>query len=179
MESQLPIEYLPERPTSYLLHGSKLRPNLLEPGHVLTAYPSLFLLEILTVGKDGLPAIVAACQLTWQEWFVLLPVIASYPDFCPYNVMHAAFNKACITEENIVEAQEILNSATASKKWDAEVRPLRNVLSRARLKIQAAFHLDVYSIFETGYLLHATSAHSSRKEETTPCRERNVECVAV
>ena len=177
--SQLPIEYLPERPTSYLLRGSKLRPNLLEPGHVLTAYPSLFLLEILTVGKDGLPTIVAACQLTWQEWFVLLPVIASYPDFCPYNVLHAAFNKACITEENIVEAQEILNSATESKKWDAEVRPLRNVLSRARLKIQAAFHLDVYSIFETGYLLHATSAHSSRKGETAPCRERNVECVAV
>jgi hypothetical protein len=36
--------------------------------------------------------------------------------------------------------------------WDEEMRPLRTMLSRARLKLQE-MGLDIVSLFETGYLL--------------------------
>jgi hypothetical protein len=40
--------------------------------------------------------------------------------------------------------------------WDHEMRPLRNVLSRTRLKIKD-FGMDILSILETGYILMVTA----------------------
>ncbi len=36
--------------------------------------------------------------------------------------------------------------------WDQEMRPVRNVLSRTRLKMRT-FGFDISSILETGYIL--------------------------
>jgi len=45
-----------------------------------------------------------------------------------------------------------LHEAQVEGIWDQEMRPVRNVLSRARLKMRA-FRIEISSILETGYIL--------------------------
>ncbi len=72
---------------------------------------------------------------------LLLPLLEQYPHYCPYEVLWASFH-----------ARTRLQWAREEGYWDEEMRPLRNMLSRARLKLQE-MGLDIVSLFETGYLL--------------------------
>jgi hypothetical protein len=84
--------------------------------------------------------IVYPQQFTNSEIYVFRPLLESYPHFCPYEVLLASFNSDHITEQ----AQEL-------GVWDQEMRPMRNVLSRTRLKIHT-FGIDIFSILVTAYV---------------------------
>lgn len=91
-------------------------------------------------------------QFTDAEISLLLPLLTSFPDYCPYEVLFANFYKGNTEESTVDRARKKLYEALEEGIWDYEMRPLRNALSRTRLKIRA-MGLDVTAILETGYIL--------------------------
>jgi len=126
-------------------------PQLLPAGHTLALNLDLGTLSLLLPGPDG-PRLVAEQQFTDSELCVLQPLLEAYPHFCPYEVLLASFTNARVTDEEVARSRERLQGAQAGQAWDDAIRPVRNVLSRTRLKLHA-FHVDVRSILETGYVL--------------------------
>ena len=126
-------------------------PQLLPTGHTLALNRELGTLSLLLPGPDG-PRLVAEQQFTPSELCVLKPLLESYPHFCPYDVLLASFTSAAVTDEEVARSRERLQGAQQGQAWDDAMRPVRNMLSRTRLKLHA-FHIDVRSILETGYIL--------------------------
>jgi hypothetical protein len=62
-----------------------------------------------------------------------------------------------VTETTVARCRELLEEAQEEGVWDQEMRPVRNVLSRARLKMHS-FGIDIISVHETGYMLKRMSA---------------------
>jgi len=126
-------------------------PALLPAGHTLALNLDLGTLSLLLPGPDG-PRLVAQQQFTDSELCVLKPLLESYPHFCPYDVLLASFSSLRVTEREIARSRERLQEAQESGDWDQQMRPVRNVLSRTRLKIQF-LGINIHSILETGYVL--------------------------
>ncbi|TMD42709.1 MAG: hypothetical protein E6I90_12525, partial [Chloroflexi bacterium] len=102
-------------------------------------------------------------QFTNSEICVLKPLLESYPHFCPYEVLLANFNSGNVTEQAVDRCRERLQEAQEAGDWDQEMRPVRNVLSRTRLKMQT-FGIDIFSILETGYVLMFQSRRRQQRE---------------
>jgi hypothetical protein len=64
----------------------------------------------------------------------------------------ASFNNGRVNETTIARSRQRLQEAQESGIWDQEMRPVRNVLSRTRLKTRT-FGIEISSILETGYIL--------------------------
>jgi hypothetical protein len=137
-------------------------PDLLPPGHTLVLNARLGLLSHLALESDetSQPRLVAQEQFSASELSVLQPLLASYPDYCPYELLYASFNGTGTTERAIERARLRLHEAQFAGTWDYEMRPVRNILSRTRFKLRA-FRLDVRSILETGYLLKPLLGHTT------------------
>ena len=101
---------------------------------------------------EGRPLLVQQQQFTDGEMRVLLPLMEQFPYYCPYEVMFASFYKGNTNERNVARCRERLQEAMLEGIWDQEMRPVRNVLSRTRLKMRS-FGFDISSILETGYIL--------------------------
>src|SRR2546427_12851963 len=105
---------------------------------------------------------LAEQQFPNREIFVLKPLLESYPHFCPYEVLLASFNSGNVTEQAVDRCRERLQEAQEAGDWNQEMRPVRNVLSRTRLKMQT-FGIDIFSILETGYVLMFQSRRRQRE----------------
>lgn len=131
-------------------------PGLLDEQQVLAFNPQLGSLCLLASSSADAPRprLLAEQQFTEQEVCLLLPVLETYPLFCPYEVMLAHFNAKTVTTADIERCRKQLNRARAqgNGRWDVELRPVRNALSRARLKFRV-FGITFTSILETGYML--------------------------
>ncbi len=57
-----------------------------------------------------------------------------------------------MTDTTVERCRQRLQEAQEAGVWDQEMRPVRNVLSRTRLKTRA-FGIEISSILETGYIL--------------------------
>jgi hypothetical protein len=75
----------------------------------------------------------------------------------------ASFNSGHVTEQAIDRCRQRLQEAQEAGDWDQEMRPVRNVLSRTRLKMQN-FGIDIFSILETGYVLMLQSRRRQQRE---------------
>ena len=91
-------------------------------------------------------------QFTDGEMRVLMPLMEQFPYYCPYEVMFASFYNGNVQERTVERCRERLQEAMDEGIWDQEMRPVRNVLSRTRLKMRS-FGFDISSILETGYIL--------------------------
>ena len=98
------------------------------------------------------PRLVAEQQFTMSEMSLLLPLLAAFPSYCPYEVMLASFDHRLITEATIERCRQHLQEAQEEGLWDHKMRPVRNVLSRTRLKMRC-FGVEISSILEIGYCL--------------------------
>lgn len=98
------------------------------------------------------PCMLAEQQFTSSELGVLMPLLRSYPHYCPYEVMLASFNHGHVSDSTVERSRQKLYEAQLSGVWDQEMRPVRNVLSRTRLKMRS-FGIEISSILETGYVL--------------------------
>jgi hypothetical protein len=78
---------------------------------------------------------------------LLLPQLEQYP----YEMLWASFHGST-SEKAIARAGTRLQQAREEGYWDEEMRPLRTMHSRARLKLQE-MRPGIVSLFETGYLL--------------------------
>ena len=125
--------------------------GLLPAGHTLVLNRKLGTLSYLSKGTDR-PRLVMQQQFTSSELSLLLPLLELFPDYCPYEVMFASFYNGTITDETVKLCRQRLYDALERGTWDQELRPLRNVLSRTRMKLRP-FGIDISSILETGYIL--------------------------
>ena len=91
--------------------------------------------------------IVEQQQFTDQEWILLCMALASHPYYCPFADLLAAQ-----TGRPLEKCQRAVNRALEEGDIDAVMRPVRNTLSRCRLKTRP-FGLDIRSMIETGYVL--------------------------
>ena len=127
--------------------------DLLPEGHMLALNLPLGTLSLIANSRDNsYPYLLAEQQFTTSELCVLIPLLRSYPYYCPYEVLLASFNNGNVNESTIDRSRKRLYEAQLAGIWDQEMRPVRNVLSRARLKMRA-FRIEISSILETGYIL--------------------------
>jgi hypothetical protein len=100
------------------------------------------------------PLVLGEQQLTERECDLLRPLLAQYPQFAPYELIHASFHEGYerLSEQLIAQAGARLDLLRKEKLWDAEMRPLRNVMARLRLKVRE-LGLDIVNMLETGYML--------------------------
>lgn len=124
--------------------------------HILALSTGLCTLSYLSVDDKQQPRILAQQQFSQSELSLLRPLLEHYPHYCPHEVMFANFYNGAVTDHTIARARERLREAVEYGTWDHEMRPVRNVLSRTRLKLKD-FRMDVLSILETGYMLLISS----------------------
>ena len=98
------------------------------------------------------PLILAEQQFSSSEMSVLVPLLQSYPHYCPYEVLLSNFNSGTTTEASIERFRLRLQEAQFAGVWDYEMRPVRNILSRTRFKLRD-FCVEISSIIEIGYIL--------------------------
>ena len=125
--------------------------GVLPSGHLLAVNPLLGTLSYI-VNEDHHPRLIMQQQFTAGEMSVLMPLLEAYPYYCPYEVLLASFNNGRVTEITVARSRKRLLDAQEAGVWDQEMRPVRNVLSRTRLKTRA-FGIEISSILETGYIL--------------------------
>lgn len=141
-EAQESIQY-------YMLEG------LFPPTHSFVLNPALFtFLHLYWEEPLPYPLILGEQQLTERECDLLQPLLAHYPQFAPYEIIHASYFEGFdrLSEQLITQAQARLDLLREEKLWDAEMRPIRNVMARLRLKMREV-GLDTVNMLETGYML--------------------------
>ena len=124
--------------------------GLLPAEHILSLHRFLGTLSHLTLVQEQ-PRMLGEQLFSNTEVSLLLPLLEQYPDYCPYEVLWASFHGST-SEKPIARARNRLQQAREEGYWDEEMRPLRNMLSRVRLKFQE-MGPGIVSLFETGYLL--------------------------
>jgi hypothetical protein len=135
--------------------------GILPAGHTLVLNTALGTLSYLSKGVDR-PRLEMQQQFTASELSLLLPLLELFPHYCPYEVMFASFYNGTITDETVEHCRQRLYEALERGTWDQQLRPLRNVLSRTRMKLRP-FGIDISSILETGYILMIAPRPDSRE----------------
>lgn len=126
-------------------------PGVLPESHRFAFHERLRTLSLLGM-VESVPGLLRDQQFTMAETSVLLPLLRAYPTFCPYEVLHAHFTYDVVTQQHIAESQQRLAEAVQDGDTETFMRPLRNILSRTRLKLKV-FHLDIVTIQAVGCLL--------------------------
>ena len=101
------------------------------------------------------PRMLGVVQFTDRELDLFQPLRQNYPQFTPYEIILASFTWgfASLSEQTVAKAQQRLEEARQEGSlWDTELRPVRNIMSRTRLKLREV-GLEVISLLETGYVL--------------------------
>jgi hypothetical protein len=130
-------------------------------GHILVLNTGLGTLSYLSRGIER-PRLEIQQQFTTSELSLLRPLLELFPHYCPYEVLFASFYNGTITDEAVEHCRQRLYEALEDGTWDQQLRPLRNVLSRTRMKLHP-FGIDISSILETGYILMVTPRPESRE----------------
>ncbi len=127
--------------------------GLFPPPHVLNV--ALGILTHLTQ-REGVPhpLVLGEQQVTERERDLLRPLLDTYPQFTPYEIIHVSFYQGYdrLSEQRIRQAQARLEMLREERLWDAEMRPIRNAMARLRLKLREV-GLDSINVYETGYML--------------------------
>ncbi len=147
-------------------------PGLLPEGALVVFNPVLGTLACLRCDheQDG-PRLMAEQQFTPNEVCLLRPLLATYPDYCAYEVLHASFygppNALLLelTDPAVTRSRTRLEKMRQQGRWHDEMRPLRNILSRTRLKLHE-LSIDVKSILETGCLLMPLHRNQHMEKES-------------
>ncbi len=85
--------------------------------------------------------------LTPSEMPVIQALLSNYPDYCPYEVVLSA-----MTGKSLEKCRERVLWGLQEGEVDVVMRPVRNLLGRARLKLRP-FGIDIRSMLQTGYML--------------------------
>ena len=127
--------------------------ELLPAGQTLALNVLLGTLSLIAYDDETpYPRMLVEQQFTSSELSLLLPLLNSHPHYCPYEVLLASFNLRVVSDTTIERCRRQLHEAQLEGVWDQEMRPVRNVLSRTRLKMRS-FGIEIASILETGYVL--------------------------
>jgi len=144
------VETVPQKQAT-ILHFSLQ--HVLPAAYTLALNTTLGTLSCMACSNEQ-PQLIRQQQFTRSELSLLLPLLQSFPYYCPYEELFASFYNSNLSPFTISLARQQLQRALESGTWEQEMRPLRNVLSRTRLKLQR-FGLNITSILETGCMLMA------------------------
>jgi hypothetical protein len=135
--------------------------GLFPQGHTLAYHRSLGILSLLCPDKQvPYPRLIAQQQFSERERDLLLPLLTSYPHFTPYEVLHVSFYQGFtrLSEQAVLQAKQRIDGLRAEQGlWDAEIKPLRNVMARVRVRLREV-GLDSVCMLETGYILVKNTA---------------------
>lgn len=140
--------------------------GLIPLGQILALNLPLGTLGILTGGTQG-PVLLAEQQFTPSEVCLLRPLLETFPQYCPYEVLLASFTSTVVTEDAIERCRTHLQRVEETPEWDETMRPVRNVLSRVRLKLKEAIGIDIRSLLQLGYVL-IPRRHAVRERSKKP-----------
>ena len=100
------------------------------------------------------PLVLGEQQFSERERDLLQPLLVYCPQWVPYEIIHASFYQGYdrLSEQRIAQAQARLQTLREEKLWDAELRPIRNVMARLRLKLREV-GLETINMLEMGYML--------------------------
>jgi hypothetical protein len=126
--------------------------GLLPEAHRLALQRNLGLVARLYVDGDGVPRLQHVQWFTPVEMALVLALPEQYPRYCPYEVSLSHFTSTRVSERVIDRMREQAYEARESGEWDVLMRPMRNVLSRIRLKLRP-FGIEIVSLVEVGYAL--------------------------
>src|SRR5579884_3515710 len=87
----------------------------LPEGHTLVLNLALGTLSELAICESG-PRLLTQQQFTTSELSLLVPLLESYPYFCPYELMFARFYNGEVTEEILEQCRRRLQVALAHAK---------------------------------------------------------------
>ncbi len=149
-----------ERENEDILHFSLQ--GALPPGHLLTLNMVLGTLSALSF-NDEQPRLVMQQQFSGSELSLLRPLLESFPQYCPYEQMFASFYNNDVTESIVAHWHQHLQEAREEGIWEHEMKPIRNVLSRVRLKLRK-FGIHISSVLEMGYILMVVSTPGPGEE---------------
>jgi hypothetical protein len=125
----------------------------LPPGRILAVHRTVGTLSYLAiVGEGTLPRLLTQQRLTQSEMLLLLPLLESFPYYCPYEVLYAHFYHRSVTDGVIACCRSSLQKAREEGIWDREIRSVRNMASRLRSKLRP-FGLELRALLDAGYLL--------------------------
>ena len=112
------------------------------------------LIHLYQDAQTPYPHILGEQQCTERERDLLRPLLVYYPQWVPYEVIHVSYFQGFdrLSDQLIAQTQARLETLRAEKLWDAEMRTMRNVMARLRLKLREV-GLDTVNMLETGYLL--------------------------
>ena len=143
--------------------------GLLPVDHMVALNTTLGTLSHLAYIQDH-PRMLMEQQFTTSEMCVLVPLMEAHPYYCSYETLLASFNNGHVTESLVDQCRERLSEAKELGVWDNEMRPVRNVLSRTRLKTRM-FGIEISSILETGYILMYINTEEA-KDKLAKCETR-------
>ena len=134
--------------------------GLLPPGHTLALNLPTRTLSLLC---DG-PELISVQQFSDNELSVIVPILESFPHYCPYEVLLAHISSNIVTEASIKRCRQRLYEAQ-NREGQQELRPIRRALSSLRNKLHC-FDLEISNIREKGCnLTSLTSTPVSRSSD--------------
>ncbi len=120
-------------------------PGLLPPGKILALNLQTRTLSLLS---DG-PQLIIARQFSDNETRVVVPILESFPHYCPYEVLLAHVTANVVTEASINYCRQRLQEAQMHGTGPQELRPIRRALTSLRIKLHC-FNLEISNIRERG-----------------------------
>jgi hypothetical protein len=117
-------------------------------------------LETRTISllSDG-PTQIVEQQLSANEMYLIVPILQSFPHYCPYEVLLSHITTTTVNEVSIERCRQRLQEAQARGGWQQELRPVRRALSSLRTKL-LRFDLGISNIRERGCSLTGLTAKS-------------------
>jgi hypothetical protein len=129
--------------------------GLLSIDHTLVLNPETRTLSLLS---DG-PTLIVEQQLSTNEMCVFVPILESFPHYCPYEVLLSHICTRTVTQASIERCRQRLREAHESGKVQQELRPIRRALSSLRNKLYR-LDLGISNVRERGCSLIGLSAQS-------------------
>lgn len=130
-------------------------PDLLPLGQTLALNLEARTLSLLS---DG-PMLMLEEHLSVNEMRVLVPLVETYPYYCPYEVLLAHLYSNSVSEASIAHCRQRLQEAEERGIWQQELRPIRRALSSLRSKLRH-FGLGISNVRERGSSLISLTSTS-------------------
>jgi hypothetical protein len=102
----------------------------------------------LSLLSDG-PLVLMEQQFSVNEMHLLIPMLESFPHYCPYEVLLAYISGKIVTHATIERARLFLKEAQSNGELQQELRSIRRALSSLRTKLHH-FGLEVSNVRERG-----------------------------
>ncbi|HEV2654120.1 MAG TPA: hypothetical protein VGT82_04150 [Ktedonobacteraceae bacterium] len=134
--------------------------SLVPPGQKLALNLRMRTLSLLSDGPEQ----IMEQQFSSNEMRLLIPILQSFPHYCPYEMLLSHISSNNMTPHAIARCRQLLQEALRNGTWHQELRPIRRALSTLRTKLHP-FNLEISTIRERGCSLTSLTSVTPSWEE--------------